>query len=142
MARGLQRSPPMNVDRSPVTDAIIAAAIKVHDTLGPGLLESVYEKCLAHELSKRGLRVESQSPLPVEYDGVRLDCGYRLDLLVERQVIIEVKSVERLLPIHTAQVITYLKLSGVRQALLLNFNAPTLTGGMKSLLGPEPTPPW
>jgi len=99
------------------------------------LLESAYEACLAHELRAKGLLVEQQSPVPLVYDEVALDCGYRLDLLVDRDVIIEVKCADAVLPIHTAQVLTYLRLSGARQALLMNFNFATLKEGLRSFLG-------
>ena len=112
----------VEVQRDPLTDAIIGAAIEVHRHLGPGLLESTYEACLAFELAERGLYVERQLDLPVVYRGVRVDCGYRIDLLVERRVVIELKSVEKLLPIHDAQLLSYLKLSGYRVGLLFNFN--------------------
>src|SRR5687767_12223132 len=99
-----------HVQRDPVAGEIIEAAIKVHRSLGPGLLESSYEVCLEHELTKRRLRVARQVPVPIVYEGIRLDCGYRLDLVVNGEIVIEVKSVERLLPLHTAQVLTYLRL--------------------------------
>jgi GxxExxY protein len=105
-----------------LTDAIIGSAIAVHKALGPGLLESAYEACLTFELSQRGLKVEQQKPLPVVYRDVRLDCGYRIDLLVEDSVIVEIKSVDFLLPIHHAQLLSYLRLSGRRVGLLINFN--------------------
>jgi GxxExxY protein len=95
-----------------ITEATIGAAIQVHCALGPGLLESAYEACLAFELAQRGFKVEQQKPLPVVYREVQLDCGYRLDLLVENQVIVEIKSIESLMPIHKAQLLSYLKLSG------------------------------
>lgn len=105
-----------------ITDAIIGSAIAVHKALGPGLLESAYEACLAFELAQRGLKVEQQKPLPVVYRDVRLDCGYRIDLLVEDSVIVEVKSVDSLLPIHHAQLLSYLRLADRRVGLLINFN--------------------
>ena len=107
------------------------AAIKVHRELGPGLLESAYEACLAHELRKRGLKVLTQVGLPVVYDGVELDVGYRLDLLVEDSVIVELKSVDAVTPIHHAQIITYLKLSNRHLGLLINFNVELLKHGIK-----------
>lgn len=97
-----------------ITESIIGAAIEVHRALGPGLLESAYETCLAFELVERGLKVEQQKPLPVVYREVKLDCGYRLDLLVEEAVIVEVKAVDRLAPIHQAQLLSYLRLSGCK----------------------------
>ena len=121
--------------RDPEVQEIIGAALQVHSELGPGLLESAYQACLVHSLLKRGLRVEQQVAVPIVFDGLRLDCGYRLDLFVERHVIVEVKSVRELEPIHTAQVLTYLKLTGARRALLLNFNCLRLKDGMRSFLG-------
>jgi GxxExxY protein len=119
---------------SAVTEEIIGAAIEVHRELGPGLLESAYEICLAHELAARGLRVERQVPLPVRYKGVELDCGYRLDLVVEGAVIIELKAVKGFEPIHTAQLLTYLRLSDQRVGLLLNFNVALLKQGIKRVV--------
>ena len=117
-----------------ITDIIIGRAIAVHRALGPGLLESAYEACLRFELTERGLYVEQQKPLPVVYRDVRLDCGYRLDLVVENRVIVELKSVDKLLPIHDAQLLSYLKLSGCTVGLLFNFNVTVLTSGMKRLV--------
>jgi GxxExxY protein len=105
---------------------IIGAAIELHKQLGPGLLESVYENTLAYELSTLGLFVEQQPPMPLVYKQIKLECGYRLDLCVERKVIVEVKSVEALAPVHFAQTLTYLKLSGLKLGLLINFNTVTL----------------
>lgn len=102
----------------------------VHRALGPGLLESAYEACLAFELAQRGLKVEQQKPLPVVYREVRLECGYRLDLLIEGQVIVEIKSIDSLLPIHKAQLLSYLKLSGCHVGLLINFNVRILKDGI------------
>lgn len=113
-----------------ITGQIIAGAIEVHKKFGPGLLESAYEACLCHELMLRGLSVARQVPLPIEYKGVHLDCGYRLDLVVADSVIVELKSIEKLLPIHEAQLLTYLRLSGKRVGLLLNFNVKLLTDGI------------
>lgn len=112
---------------------VVDAALRVHKALGPGLLESVYEACLAHELAKRGMSFRTQVTLPVRYDGVQLDAGFRVDLLVEDRVIVELKAVETLLPIHEAQLITYLKLSGLRLGLLLNFNVRLLREGMRRI---------
>jgi GxxExxY protein len=106
----------------------------VHRELGPGLLESAYEACLAFELESRGLRVERQRSLPVVYRGVRVDCGYRMDLIVEEQVIVELKAVDRLLPIHEAQMLSYLKLSGLRVGLLINFHSLLLKDGVRRLV--------
>ena len=116
------------------TGEIIGAAIEVHRELGPGLLESSYEICLARELELRGISFEFEKPLPLEYKGVRLDCGYRLDLLVSGTVIVEVKSVATLAPIHEAQLLTYLKLTGVKVGLLINFNVVVLKAGLKRLV--------
>ena len=113
---------------------IIGAAIEVHKELGPGLLESAYEACLMFELANRGLKAEKQKELPVVYRGVRIDCGYRLDLLVEDLVIVELKAVERLERIHEAQVISYLKLSGKHVGLLINFNVLQLVKGLKRIV--------
>ena len=106
----------------------------VHRELGPGLLESTYEACLAYELAKRGLAVEQQKELPVKYRGVKLDCGYRIDLLVEEKVVVELKAVERLQPIHIAQVLSYLKLSRCNVGLLINFNVKLLKDGIRRLI--------
>ncbi len=114
-----------------ISAQILDASIKVHRTLGPGLLESAYETCLAYELRQRGLRVETQVSLPVVYEGMRIDAGYRIDLLVEGQVIIELKAVEKLIPLHEAQLITYLKLSDKRLVILVNFNVIRLKDGFR-----------
>src|ERR1700676_4557526 len=109
-----------------LTERIIGFAIEVHRQLGPGLLESAYEECLCYELEQSGLRFRRQVPLPIVYKSIRLDCGYRIDMVVEEQAILEVKTVERLMPIHEAQLLTYVKLSGMRTGLLLNFNSAVL----------------
>jgi len=119
------------VDLNELTRQIIGAAIDVHRALGPGLLESTYGACLAHELAERNLCVERQKALPVTYKGVRIDCGYRLDLLVERQVIVELKAATQIEPIHQAQLLSYLKLSGCPVGLLINFHATRLTRGLR-----------
>jgi GxxExxY protein len=113
-----------------LTEQIIAAAIEVHRELGPGLLESVYEECLCHELSRRGMSFQRQAHLPVLFKGARLDAGLRLDLVVEDRVVVEVKAMERSLPLHEAQLLTYLKLSGKRVGLLVNFNVSVLKDGI------------
>lgn len=113
-----------------ITEAIIGAAIEVHRALGPGLLESAYEECLCYELDLRKISFERQQPLPVEYKGHLLDCGYRMDLLVNDKVVVEMKAVEKLLPIHEAQLLTYLKLGGWKVGLLINFNVPVLKEGI------------
>jgi GxxExxY protein len=118
-----------------ITEIIIGAAMAVHRELGPGLLESTYEACLVYELiNPPGLDVERQKELPVRYRGVKIDCGYRIDLLVENKVIVEIKAVEKLTPIHTAQVLTYLKLSGCKVGLLINFNTRVLKDGIRRLI--------
>lgn len=121
-----------------ITESIIGAAIAVHKELGPGLLESTYEACLAFELVEREITFERQKSLPVVYKGHLVDCGYRLDLLVEDLVIVELKAVEQLTPLHEAQVISYLKLSGRTVGLLLNFNVRQLTLGLKRLVSNHP----
>jgi GxxExxY protein len=117
-----------------ITRRIIGAAIEVHRRLGPGLLESAYESCLAYELRQLGFKVEQQKPLPVVYKDVKLDCGYRLDLVVEDSVVIEVKAVERLAPIHDAQLLSYLRLSEKRVGLLINFHVRVLKNGLKRIV--------
>jgi GxxExxY protein len=116
-----------------LTEAIIGAAIAVHRELGPGLLESVYEKCLAFELADRGFSVSTQKEIPVRYKNLTFDCSFRADLIVENKVLLELKSIDQLMPIHTSQVITYLKLTGLKTALLINFNVPTLKTGLKRI---------
>ena len=118
-----------------LTHRIIGFAIEIHRELGPGLLESAYEECLAYELGRNGLAFERQKGLPVRYKEVALDCGYRIDLLVEGVLIVEVKSVASLLPIHEAQLLTYLKISQRPLGLLINFNVPVLTQGVQRLAG-------
>ena len=117
-----------------VTEGIIGAAIEVHVVLGPGLLESTYEECLCHELSLRGLEFQRQVPLPVVYKDVKLDCGYHMDVVVEDLVVLELKTVERLLPVHQAQLLTYLKLSGKKVGLLMNFNVAALKDGLRRVV--------
>ncbi len=123
-----------------VTGAVVDAAMKIRTALGPGLLESVYEKCLKHELSKRGLRVQTQVWLPVAYDGILIEGGYKIDLLVEEKVVVELKVVETLLDIHKAQLLSYLKLSGTRVGLLINFNVAHLRDGIKRLVNSPKVP--
>lgn len=117
-----------------VTEQIIASAIEVHRALGPGLLESAYEACLVYELAERGLCFQRQAALPVIYKSVRIDCGYRLDLLVEQQIIVELKAVDRVDSIHEAQLLSYLKLSGRQIGLLINFNVRLLKDGLRRLV--------
>jgi GxxExxY protein len=114
-----------------LTEQIIGAAIEVHRALGPGLLESAYQMCLAHEFSVRGLAFEQQKPLPVEYKGTRLDCGYRLDFLIADKVVVELKAVDDLHPVHEAQWMTYLKLTGCKVGLFINFNEVLLKDGIR-----------
>ena len=113
-----------------ITEKIIGAAIEVHRNLGPGLLESAYEACVSFELVERGLKIERQKPLPMIYKEVSLDCGYRLDMLVEQKVVVEIKSVDKLLPVHEAQLISYLKLTNCKVGLLINFNTKFLKNGI------------
>jgi len=113
---------------------IIGCALKVHTALGPGLLESAYQACLFYELNRSGLLVEMEKPMPVIYEGVRIECGYRIDLLVERKVVIEVKSVEMLHGVHKAQVLTYMRLGNYKLGLLINFNVAKLTDGIERLI--------
>ena len=121
-----------------ITDAIIGSAIEVHKALGPGLLESAYEACLAFELASRSVRVEQQKPLPLLYREIRLDCGYRIDLLVEECAIVEVKAVDSLAPIHQAQLMSYLRLSGCNVGLLINFNVKVLKDGIRRIVNGFP----
>jgi len=120
------------------SETVIGACIEVHRHLGPGLLESAYEQCLSHELSLRKLKFVRQLMLPVNYKGIHLDCGYRLDLIVENSLLLELKAVERLLPVHQAQLLTYLKLTGLKVGLLINFNVVTLKDGLRRLSRKEP----
>ncbi len=113
-----------------ITETIIGCAINVHKELGPGLLESAYEACLLYDLSLTKMKIESQKPLPIIYKNVKLDCGYRLDLLIEDEVVVEIKSVEKLLPIHKAQLLSYLKISDLKVGLLINFNVKLLKDGI------------
>jgi len=119
------------MERDKLTYEIIGAAIEVHKAIGPGLLESAYEECLCKELSLRQIPFERQKPLPVEYRGAKVECGYRLDLLVADKVVVEVKAVDALLPIHEAQLLTYLKLGGWEIGLLINFNVEVLRDGIR-----------
>ena len=119
--------------RDPLTEKVIGAAIDVHRTLGPGLLESVYEECLCYELSECGLKFNRQVNLPISYKNVKLDCGYRMDLVVSESLIMEIKTVEKILPIHEAQLLTYLKLTGLHTGLIVNFNVPVLKDGIRRM---------
>ena len=117
-----------------VSGAILRGAIRVHKALGPGLLESAYRACLCHELQKRGFVVQKELPLPLHYDGLKLDVGYRIDLLVEDSVIVELKVVSRLLPVHEAQLLSYMKLSRKSIGLLINFHVPMLRDGVRRMV--------
>jgi len=118
------------LEHEDLTRTIIGAAISVHRALGPGLLESSYEECLCHELSVQGIRFERQKPMPIKYKGVFLDCGYRIDIVVDGTVVVELKSVEKVLPIHEAQLLTYMRLGAYGVGLLINFNVPVLKDGV------------
>ena len=124
-----------------VTEKIIGAAIEVHRHLGPGLLESAYDECLCYEMSRAGLRFERQVHLPIDYKGLHLDCAYRMDLVVEDCVIVEIKAVDEIHPIYQAQLLTYLKASGKRVGLLINFNVVILKNGIKRLMNEYSGPP-
>ena len=117
-----------------LTEQIIGALIEVHRTLGPGLLESAYQACTAREFALRGFPFEQELPLPLEYKGVRVDCGYRLDFMVAGKVIVELKTVEAFQPVHEAQLLTYLRLTGCKVGLLVNFNVPVLKHGIKRMV--------
>jgi len=119
------------MERDPLTGRVIGCAIEVHRCLGPGLLESTYEQCLARELDLQGIAFQLQLPLPVEYKGVRLDCGYRVDILVEEKLILELKAVDTLMGLHEAQLLTYMRLAGIGTGLLINFNVRVLKDGIK-----------
>lgn len=125
-----EHDPPTR-DLEPIARTLVDAGLKVHRALGPGLLESAYEHCLAHELHGRGLQLQRQVVLPIAYDGVTIDAGYRLDLLVENVIVVEVKSVDALTRVHEAQILTYLKLSTHRMGFLMNFNVPLFKQGLK-----------
>ena len=127
-------APSRAAEGDPLTGQVIGAAIDVHRALGPGLLESAYEECLCYELKLRGVRFLRQVELPVVYKEVRLDCGYRMDIVVPDRLVIELKTARELLPIHEAQLLTYLRLSGIRCGLLLNFNVPVLKHGIKRMV--------
>ena len=124
---------PLSPEHDSTAHEIVDSAFAVHRALGPGLLESVYEQCLTYELQSRGYKIERQVGLPVVYRDVRLEAGFRIDILVNDLIVIELKTVERLLPIHEAQLLTYLKLSGKRLGLLLNFNVPLIKDGIRGL---------
>jgi GxxExxY protein len=117
-----------------ISNQVIGCALEVHRVLGPGLLESTYEQCLAHELSLAGISFKLQFPLPVKYKGIKLDCGYRINLFVNDELIVELKSVDQIMGIHQAQLLTYMKLSGVKVGLLINFNVEMLKTGIKRVV--------
>lgn len=117
-----------------LSEKVLGSAFKVHSALGPGLLESAYQACLAYELRQSGLFVEQEKAVPLVYEDVKLDCGYRIDLLVEKKFILELKAVDQLAPIHLAQVLTYLKLMNLRHGMLLNFNVKSLKNGIKRVV--------
>jgi GxxExxY protein len=119
--------------RDSVSERVIGLAIEVHRALGSGLLESAYEERLGYEMSQTGLAFRRQVPLPIVYKAVQLECGYRIDFIIEERLVVELKTVEKLLPIHDAQLLTYLKLSGIRIGLLMNFNVPVLKNGLRRL---------
>ena len=124
----------MPYEHDPLTGLVIEAAIEVHRQLGPGLLESTYQHCLTHELALKAIAFRTEVALPVVYKDTKLECGYRMDLLVEERVLVEVKSVEALAPIHEAQLLTYLRLSGIRTGLLINFNVTLLKQGLRRMV--------
>ena len=125
---------PLSEQEESIAAQLVDSAFAVHKELGPGLLEQVYEVCLCHELNKRGLTFQRQVPIPVQYDGIKFSVGFRLDLLIEDLVISELKTVERLMPVHTAQILTYLKLSNKRLGFLINFNVPILKKGIQRII--------
>jgi GxxExxY protein len=125
------------VSTNEITHAVIGAAMEVHKLLGPGLLESAYEECLAREMALRRITFERQKPVPVVYKDVKLECGYRLDFLVERQVVVELKAIDSIAPIHEAVILTYLKLSSMRFGLLINFNVAVLKDGIRRFVNPR-----
>jgi len=137
-AESAEGAAPRALGLNRLTELIIGAAIEVHRATGPGSMESVYEQCLCYEFSQRGLRFQRQVELPVEYKGIKLDCGFRMDVIVENEIVPEVKTVDHLLPIHSAQLLTYLKLSGKRIGLLINFNEQVLKKGLKRLANHAP----
>ena len=122
------------IEFDPLSNRVIGCAGEVHSALGPGLLESAYQQCLAHEFTTAGIPFELERPLPVAYKGIHLDCGYRLDFVIDQRLVLELKSVDALLPIHEAQLLTYLKLSGIHVGLLINFNTPHLRDGIKRMV--------
>lgn len=136
LAENAERNDGMKLNE--LTEKIIGAAINVHRELGPGLLKSAYEKCMVFDLTETGFKVEQQKPLPIVYKGVKLECGYRLDLLIEDEIIVEIKSVEKLLPIHQAQLLSYLKIADKRVGMLINFNVKVLKRGLRRVVNGFP----
>ena len=130
----LKRFAPIPAETEVIGKKVLDAAYAVHSSLGPGLLESAYQECLAYELSHAGVSFQKEWPLPVRYKDVLIDCGYRVDILVEQSLILELKSVDKLLPIHEAQILTYMKLASVKTGLLINFNVQRLTDGLKRMV--------
>lgn len=122
------------MNENAIGSSVLNCAMKVHTSLGPGLLESVYEVCMAHELTKIGMKTTRQAPLPVRYDGLEIEGGFRVDLVVDNLVILEIKAVEKLMPVHKSQVLTYLRLSGLKLGYLLNFNVPHMREGIKRIV--------
>src|SRR5579859_2947734 len=130
----MDRPSPLSSELEELSRTLVDSAFKVHQTLGPGLLESVYEACLCVELGKRNIRYETQAPVSIVYEGVRINAGLRLDLLVEKSVILELKAVDKLLPVHQSQLLTYMKLADLRLGLLINFNASMFKHGLKQIV--------
>ena len=130
------------MNQEDVATIIIDAALKVHRSLGPGLFESAYQLCLAYELRHRGLQVECEVALPITYEGIRIEAGYRIDMVIENQIIIENKTVEQLLPIHEAQIMTYMKLSNIQIGFLINWNVRLIKNGIKRIVSNVPEPTW
>ena len=122
------------MNENELSNIVIGAAIEVHKHLGPGLLESAYHQCLIRELSLKGIAFESEKPIPIEYKGINLDCSYRLDLMIESKLVVELKAVDSILPIHEAQMLTYLRLTGSRLGLILNFGVPIMKDGIKRVV--------
>jgi GxxExxY protein len=137
LVRRLQWPGAVALYSTPLARRVIGSAIEVHRQLGPGLLESTYDRCFAQELTLAGLEFLRETPLPVVYKGIEVDWGYRIDYLIENELLVELKAVETLLPVHKAQAVTYLKLLGLRQALLFNFNVVRMKDGIKSILLPR-----
>ena len=132
----------IKMNQEDVATIIIDAALKVHRSLGPGLFESAYQLCLAYELRHRGLQVECEVALPITYEGIRIEAGYRIDMVIENQIIIENKTVEQLLPIHEAQIMTYIKLSKTQIGFLINWNVRLIKNGIKRIVSNVPEPTW